>query len=239
MSDDFLKSVLGIDTSLSGCVIGLLNPLTKRFHENVLKTDRAQSVVIVPMIQKLLMTAGVEFKDVGLIVTTIGPGSFTGLRIGMMTARTLGMSLGVPVQGVGTMDVMIKSCAKMKGNQHGYACVLETKRSDFYCGIVDSSFNNVGDFYSGTHEDFIQNCEGKNLTLCGDAVTRFLSMGGNERFSDSMEISLLDARTLCEEGLRVFQENDRKSIKPEPLYLRGADVSISSKIQREINNFPI
>lgn len=239
LSDRFSKYVLAIDTSLSGCVIGLLNPINNDFFEDVLKTDRAQSAMIVPMIKKLIHAAGASFDDVGLIVTTHGPGSFTGLRIGMTTAITLGMSLNIPVQSVGTIETMIKSCAKDTKISNGYACVLETKRADFYFGAQDKNFKTMGEFFSGKHEDILNFCEGKNLTLCGDATARFLAGGGQGCFDGVVTRDLLDAKTICHAGLDEFIQNGQKAIRPKPLYLRGADVSKSSKLQREINNLPL
>ncbi len=235
----FFHAVLSIDTSLSGCVVGVYKPATKEIFSDIFKTERAQSAMIVPIVQGVLNKAGVEFKDIGLIITTIGPGSFTGLRIGMTTAMTMGMSLGVPVQGVGTIDVMIKTCAKDKKSRHGYACVLETKRGDFYFGAMDGAFEKNGDYFSGTHDQITSQCNGKKMTLCGDAVQRFLSLGAADIFEGVVECDMLDAQILCEHGLNAFFDAGQESKRPEPLYLRGADVSKSSKLQREIGDYPV
>lgn len=129
MSKAFEKPVLGIDTSLSGCVIGLSRPDGARF-ERILKTDRDQAAKLISLIQEVMEEGGVGFDALGLIVTTVGPGSFTGLRIGMTAAITLGLANKIPVQGVDTVSVMTKSCAD-KEARDGYLCVIETKRTDF------------------------------------------------------------------------------------------------------------
>jgi tRNA threonylcarbamoyladenosine biosynthesis protein TsaB len=57
-------------------------------------------------VDELLEVAGCDVRDVEAIVVGTGPGSYTGLRIGLVTARTLALSLGVPVAGVSTLDAL-------------------------------------------------------------------------------------------------------------------------------------
>lgn len=238
LSNVYNKPVLCLDTSLAGCVVGLLKPHDDVFYSDLLKTNRDQAAKLLPIIQGVLANAGVGFKDIGLIVTTIGPGSFTGLRIGMTTANTLGSSLNVPVQGVDTISAMIGSCATAKTTSN-YFCVLETKRDDFYCGAMTADFEWIFEPCSLSYDDAIQKVTEGEYVLCGDAVGRFTSAGLDCVTLPVIERELLNPRSLCDLGLRDFIKNGYKAQRPTPLYLRDADVSKSLKIQREINNYSI
>ena len=83
--------------------------------------------------KKRLAEAQLEYADLDLIVSTIGPGSFTGLRIGLSTARSLALALDKPAVGVNTLDVM----AAHYDTNKPLLVVLETKRKDFYARYYD------------------------------------------------------------------------------------------------------
>ncbi len=236
MSEDFSTPVLALDTSLAGCVVGVMLPKEEAFFQKTLKTDRDQAAKLVPIIEDVLKEAGISFKDLGLIVTTKGPGSFTGLRIGMTTAKTLGLSLNIPVQGIDTLCVMIKSCGQADESS-GYLCVLETKRADFYAGFADKDMGREGASFSGSREEILKQCEGQKLHLCGDATDRFLAGGDEGFFMSVTKRDLLCPLALCKLGVAEYlaQGNGHETL--EPLYLRGADVSQSKKPQREIKDF--
>jgi tRNA threonylcarbamoyladenosine biosynthesis protein TsaB len=66
---------------------------------------------LTPLIGRVLADAGVRPRDLAAIVVGTGPAPYTGLRIGLATARTLGLALGVPVWGVGALDVLAADAA--------------------------------------------------------------------------------------------------------------------------------
>lgn len=96
--------VLGIDTSVD-VRVGL-----SRDGEPVaragLTESRAHAEQLMPLLDGLLITAGVDWADLDAIAVGLGPGPFTGLRVGIATARTLAFALGVPWHGVCALDVI-------------------------------------------------------------------------------------------------------------------------------------
>lgn len=229
---EFSKAVLAIDCALGGCLVAVRRAGLGQVFSKTLITEREQAAKLVPMVQDVMADAGIGFDDVGLIVTTMGPGSFTGLRIGLSTARVLGLARNIPVQGVGTMGVMAASCA-LANDTDEYFVALETKRSDFYvqgAGIAPACVSAA---------DIPELVKGKSFILCGDAVARLQADVGNSGlFSDVRERSMLDPGALIETGLRAFIDAGQVATKPEPVYLRGADVSMSNKLQRQIKEIP-
>ena len=101
--------ILAIDTSTrvssvalveDGRVVAELNQDTRLTH----------SERLMPQIKQLLDIAEKTTRDLSAIAVSIGPGSFTGLRIGMATAKTMAYALGIPVVGVPTLDALAWNC---------------------------------------------------------------------------------------------------------------------------------
>ncbi|PZO86597.1 MAG: tRNA (adenosine(37)-N6)-threonylcarbamoyltransferase complex dimerization subunit type 1 TsaB [Micavibrio aeruginosavorus] len=239
-SNDQKGLVLSIDAAMGGCVAGLYNPVTGEAVERSLRTEREQAAKLVPMVQEMIAEAGAGFPDVALIVTTIGPGSFTGLRIGMSAARSFALALGIPLQGITTFDAVLESCARGEDGA-GYFILLEAKRRDFYVQVFDKN-KTAGEPVCLETPEIVDLARGKGLILCGDAAGRLAGEAGEAfdgLFSEVRECILPFGAVIARKGHDVFTKNGHVADKAEPLYMRGADVFLSSKTQRKIADFPV
>ena len=116
---------LAIDTANENIAIALLNG-TQVLAEINQGMPRGQGEALVPMIQEMLNKAGIKPVDVHQLAVTLGPGSFTGVRIGMATARGMALALNIPVFGTTTLEAgAFQTTGKVLS-------VLDTKRGDFY-----------------------------------------------------------------------------------------------------------
>ena len=120
--------VLAIDVSVNGCSVGVLDTETSAFYQKRMETDRGQAEFLIPMVEDVVIEAGLTMKEIGCIAVTRGPGSFTGVRIGLATAKTLGLALNIPVFGFSTLDVI----ARAHPNNDQTLFLIDTKRDDFY-----------------------------------------------------------------------------------------------------------
>lgn len=96
--------ILGLDTSAAQCAVALLGrgaPVAERAP-----MDRGHAEALFPMIEAVLSRAGAAYPDITRIAVCTGPGSFTGVRIGVAAARGLALSLGVPVIGVSRFEAL-------------------------------------------------------------------------------------------------------------------------------------
>lgn len=94
--------------------------------------ERGQAEVLVPMIEAALGEAGASFGDLALIGVTVGPGAFTGIRIGLAAARGFAVASGVPVAGVPTLDVLAASAREASDAAGAVLAVIDTKRGDVF-----------------------------------------------------------------------------------------------------------
>jgi tRNA threonylcarbamoyladenosine biosynthesis protein TsaB len=97
--------ILAIETSAQAGSVALLSNRSL-VTQVVLPADRRSAQSLAPAIDELLRTAGVKPAELGLVATTIGPGSFTGLRVGVTTAKTLAYAVGCECLGVDTLEVI-------------------------------------------------------------------------------------------------------------------------------------
>jgi tRNA threonylcarbamoyl adenosine modification protein YeaZ len=120
-------NVLALDVSISGCSVAIVNLEKNLSSSQSIETERGQAEVLIPMIESCVVQCHLKMSDINLIAVTRGPGSFTGVRIGLATARSLGLALDIPVIGLSTLDVIAR------GYQDNDALFLiDTKRGDFY-----------------------------------------------------------------------------------------------------------
>ncbi len=127
--------VLGIDTATrvaGAAVIGQDRLISERFINNL----KTHSQNIIPMINQVMEDAGIKPQDLQGIAVTGGPGSFTGLRIGMSVAKTMGQVLNIPVVGISTLKVLAWNVYGIEG----LICpILDAKKNEVYACIYRSA----------------------------------------------------------------------------------------------------
>ncbi|MCI5059928.1 MAG: tRNA (adenosine(37)-N6)-threonylcarbamoyltransferase complex dimerization subunit type 1 TsaB [Alphaproteobacteria bacterium] len=217
------KNILAFDTALGGCSVGVRNSVGQSAVRHV-ETMREQAQILVPLIEDVLKEAQVEYADLDLIVSTIGPGSFTGLRIGLSTARSLALALDRPAVGVNTLDLM----AAHYDTDKPLLVMLETKRKDFYACCYDVQGEPLGNPFAAEISEILEQAPKGAFSVGGDCLVRFReevkAVGLSQNFELLEEVRLSDPLKLIEVGQRKF-ESSKTVENLEPLYLRGADVS--------------
>jgi len=96
--------VLAIDTALAACSVAVLD--TGRgaiVGRESLPMVRGQAEVLMPMVARVMAQAGVDFASLDRVAVTVGPGSFTGLRVGIAAARGIALAAGKPAVGLSTL----------------------------------------------------------------------------------------------------------------------------------------
>ncbi|MBC7342439.1 MAG: tRNA (adenosine(37)-N6)-threonylcarbamoyltransferase complex dimerization subunit type 1 TsaB [Clostridia bacterium] len=106
--------VLGLDTATKALSVAIAEA-GQVVVELYLNTDGRHAVRLLPLIDQALKWAGVSMAEIGAVAVSAGPGSFTGLRIGMATAKGLCQALGKPIVGVPTLDVLAANAAGFDG----------------------------------------------------------------------------------------------------------------------------
>jgi tRNA threonylcarbamoyladenosine biosynthesis protein TsaB len=119
--------VLGIDTSLDACSVAIVrgSETLAQFSEEM---NRGQAERLAPMVREAARDAGIVFADLDRIAVTTGPGSFTGVRVGLSFARALALALGKPCIGVSTLEAL----ALEDGEGGARAALVETPGASYF-----------------------------------------------------------------------------------------------------------
>lgn len=214
------RAILAFDAALAGCTAAVVTEEGSWQR----KGEGSQAQILVPLLQDVLKDAGIAFSDIDLIVTTIGPGSFTGLRIGLSTAKALALALGCKTSGVTTLDAILSQTIQKNkiGSVDCIVILIETKRSDFYYQIFDKDGKAVMEPAAGSAEDIRAKLTGKKFILAGDAVERFMATA-DFKPEGVYPCAAIDPVLLAALGRDKNMKNISAAL--EPLYLRGADVT--------------
>lgn len=141
--------VLALDTATPAVTAGLLRlPAAgppRVLAERVTVGARAHGELLMPSVRAVLAVAGVQLRDLDAVVCGAGPGPFTGLRVGMVTAAALGDALGIPVYPVCSLDAI----ADRAGTGTALLVVTDARRREVYWARYDETGARV----DGPHVD--------------------------------------------------------------------------------------
>ena len=129
--------VLAFDTTMAACSVAVWRDGT---CEGVFHTDlmHGHAEALLPAIEGTLADAGQGYDTVDRIAVTTGPGSFTGVRVGLATARSLGLAIGCPVIGLLTTEVLAEDVRHARPD-HPIVAVIDARRAEVYVQRFDAS----------------------------------------------------------------------------------------------------
>ena len=223
--------ILGIESAGAqvGCAVG--------GHEGVLASAHAGRVrrdaeALAPQIDFVRRQAGIELSEVGAVAVDVGPGLFTGLRVGIATAVALAQGLGVPLLPVPSLDLM---AFPARWTTRLIVPALDARRGELFTALfrrVPGGIQRVRDANVCTPDELSAELEALDepMLLLGDGVLRpadvFASLRGIEMAEQGLAnpsaralVQLAHARAMREEFVQPWEL--------EPIYLRQPDAQIN------------
>jgi len=165
---------------------------------------------LAPLIEQALDQAGLVRQDLTAIAVGVGPGPFTGLRVGLVTARTLGFVLELPVYGVCSLDVIAVEAAPSAGQP--FVVATDARRKEVYLASYDETGRRI---------------DGPDVLRPAEAATDKLTFGeGAVLYPEAFPHSAAPTRPSAGWLARAVAEELAELYDPEPLYLRRPDAVI-------------
>jgi tRNA threonylcarbamoyladenosine biosynthesis protein TsaB len=183
------------------------------------------SAQLIPQIGELLSSNGFVRDDIGAFAVASGPGSFTGLRIGLAAVKALAEVLSKPIAPVSLLEV----CVRMSGAQGKIMAALDAGRGDVYVGEyeIPSGAGQSSHEHMLTRSDFISQARGWTVVTPDSMLAEAAGAAG-------LSISLLppiSADAVARLGWRKIQSSD--TVTPEQLeanYIRRTDAEMLERI---------
>ncbi|MFB9313674.1 tRNA (adenosine(37)-N6)-threonylcarbamoyltransferase complex dimerization subunit type 1 TsaB [Nocardioides plantarum] len=204
--------LLAFDTASPQVTVALLDDVGDVLAELVSAETMRHGEQLAPLIERVLAEAGATRLDVTAIAVGAGPGPFTGLRVGLVTARTLGFVLDVPVYGVCSLDALALEAAETGAVATPFVVATDARRKEVYLATYDEN----GDRMSGP---FVERPE---AAASSDPVVGEGAMLYPEAFPQPVGPVRPSAGWL---GRAVVEERV-ELLDPEPLYLRRPDAEV-------------
>lgn len=209
--------ILALDTSMAACSVCVYDAgsglvLASR-HEFM---DRGQAEALAPMVQDTMALAGVAFKDLARIAVTTGPGTFTGVRIGLAMARGLGVALRIPMTGINSLAAI--ACNETAGNIPVVVAV-DARANEIYFAAFDQSGHEITAPRIIALADAQKLMPNRPVRILGTAAELLLDKTDKQHVhSDAGDLPA------AANFVKLAASIPASAVPPEPLYLRPPDV---------------
>ncbi|MBP7253074.1 MAG: tRNA (adenosine(37)-N6)-threonylcarbamoyltransferase complex dimerization subunit type 1 TsaB [Alphaproteobacteria bacterium] len=205
--------VLALDTASYGCHAALLvdGVVVALRQEDM---QRGQDARLLPLLQEVLQEGALDFAALDRIAVLRGPGSFTGLRVGLAAARGLGLALGKPVFGINRL--VLYACALCAAAKpRGLLVVLDSRRAEPFAQFfpADGSSDAAGVLLPNA----LAALDRTDVAVCGDGCQAFAWQRATVLPLPAPEVVLA--------AKAAAAATDASAHQPVPLYLRAPDVS--------------
>ncbi|MYZ47423.1 tRNA (adenosine(37)-N6)-threonylcarbamoyltransferase complex dimerization subunit type 1 TsaB [Propylenella binzhouense] len=214
--------LLAIDTAGPNCAAALARAgedgSAEILARREIRVERGHAEHLFPLVEAVLADAAIGYPDLDRIAVTVGPGSFTGVRVGVAAARGLALALGRPACGIGVLEALLFPLRSAGGTA---VAALDAKREEVYAAIATQDGLNLPpclldyDGLTKRIEEF-----GAPLILTGSAApalkTRLAAIGlaaETATAADHADIAAVAGLALAGAGISP----------PRPLYLRPPD----------------
>ena len=237
--------LLAFDTATPAVTVALHDG-QRVLAETVTVDARRHGELLAPSIAKVVADAGAEPGDLTAIVTGVGPGPYTGLRVGVVTARVFGRALAIPVYGVCTLDVLARAAVPAAAGRE-FLAVTDARRKELYWGRYDGSGSRIsGPAVSRPAEI----PDGARLPVAGQAASLYPDELGEPIWREhpsAAVLAKLTAERLSVAGTGHGESGTEPSapgtgpsapgtglalLPPEPMYLRRPDARVPGPPKR-------
>ena len=221
--------VLALDSAGSACSVAV-SLGEEVVAEQRIDTMHGQAEALLPLVDKVMREAGQAPAALDLVVATVGPGSFTGIRAGLAAARGIALATGARLLGVTSFDAVAVGAAQSNCPETRFLLVaLESRREDLYVQFFDPHGDALREPAAIMpvlfREAVAATIGAKPLLIAGDAAQRASAALAQRADTAVLEESAPGAVGTLRAGLRLLRLGSVADA-PRPLYLRSPDVRL-------------
>jgi tRNA threonylcarbamoyladenosine biosynthesis protein TsaB len=218
---------LALDTSADACSVALRDGGGRLLGRRAQVLARGHAELLMPMLRDVMAEADVAFADLALIAVTTGPGSFTGIRVGLAAARGLALASGLPILGVSAFEALAQAVLPAERQGRTLLVAIDSRRGDLFIQGFAAGDTPLSPAVAVTPEALAAAVPGGPLLVAGDGAARAgaaLAAAGHAAMLAS-ETGPPDAAAVASVALARWRCG-ATPVPPVPLYLRAPDVTL-------------
>jgi tRNA threonylcarbamoyladenosine biosynthesis protein TsaB len=174
-------TLLYIETSTNICSIGIsVNNEMAALRESSLPNVHSKNTTV--FISEVLSQLNMQPADIDAVVVSLGPGSYTGLRIGVSSAKGICFAISKPLIAINSLQALARKAAHDYDDTHLFCPMIDARRMEVYSGIYDNTNNEIRKVQAdvvdeNTYVDYVND---KKLVLLGDGASKFTDLFAND-----------------------------------------------------------
>jgi tRNA threonylcarbamoyladenosine biosynthesis protein TsaB len=220
MSEPGFRRVLAFDCSGASCSAALWvdgNCAAERFAA----MERGQAEALMPQIRSVMAEAGLDFAALDAIATSVGPGSFTGVRLGLAAARGLALAAGLPLVALTSFEALLAGFPAERRAGLRVAIAIDSRRGPVFAQLFEADGSPAGPPESVEPGDFEAWLPPEPVTILADGSAELPPSHPPQRAAIRAADIARHAAGLGTAGIG--------RLEPMPLYLRAPDVTLPKR----------
>ena len=210
--------ILNIETATKNCSVALSKAGKTLAIRELSEQNFSHAEKLHVFIEELFLETNLKLQDLNAVAVSQGPGSYTGLRIGVSAAKGLCYALSIPLIALDTLEILAR---KIQVNSGIIIPMIDARRLEVFSAFFDSSFTKIRAIKAEVIDENSYQEESEILHLIGDGAMKFKEILTDEKFHYYPEIQFPSA---AEMGLISFQKFENKQFEDvayfEPFYLK-------------------
>lgn len=223
--------ILAIDTSHGVCSVAISDGDVIIAEKTDLEPTK-QAERLLPTINQLLLDNKISYSELAAIAADIGPGSFTGVRIGLAAARGIALAAKLPLIGVTSLEALAYE-ARLENSDAAILAVLDARRGQVY--VQDFYKNHESEPLMLEYADVASKYTSQQFTIVGDGASliepHMQQSGANYSIIEGYTIP--NASAVAKAAFDKFKHGNF-SVNPAPLYIRPPDAKLPGGITPDL-----
>ena len=214
-------NILCIDTTSEFCSVSLFENQTL-IENNNSKIERSHSKLLINLVDDILINNNLKINELAAFSISKGPGSYTGLRIGLSSIKGFCYALGKPLISINTLKVLAKSALKHINDKYSILCpMIDARRMEVYTKCYDYNLNEItSDKAIILEKDSFDKLKDKSVYFFGDGAQKFNDIINRENFIFLDNINP-DSKFMGELSYDKFVNNQFEDLPSfEPNYIK-------------------
>jgi len=215
--------ILAISTSSNTCSVSILEDENCIKELNIIN-QRTHSENLLPLIDELFKETKLSLKDINLIACDNGPGSFTGIRIGISTVKAMAEAMGIPVITSSSLEALSYNT---EDTCDYIVSLIDARNNQVYCGIFNRNHDLVEEYIADDIKSALETVyKYENLIFIGDGFEAHKDLIGQEKVYDN----IVHSKNIGLNAYKKFKDGIKQTADEiQPMYLRKSQAERMKK----------